>query len=124
MAGSIGDIGIFSMHPLKNLGVYGDGGFITTNNFKIYKKLLLLRNHGLKNRDRAETWGYNARLSDLNAKFAVTKLRYLKKWNRRHVQIAQTYNKYLNDKIIKPNVSNLNNSVFHNYVIRIKKEMN
>ena len=44
------------MHPLKNLGVYGDGGFITTNNFKIYKKLLLLRNHGLKNRDRAETW--------------------------------------------------------------------
>ena len=66
--------------------------------------------------------GYNARLSDLNAKFAVTKLRYLKKWNRRHVQIAQTYNKYLNDKIIKPNVSNLNNSVFHNYVIRIKKD--
>ena len=57
MAGSIGDIGIFSMHPLKNLGVYGDGGFITTNNFKIYKKLLLLRNHGLKNREIGQKRG-------------------------------------------------------------------
>ncbi len=120
-AGSIGDVGIFSMHPLKNLGVYGDGGFITTNNAKIYNKLLLLRNHGLKNRDVADSWGYNARLSDLNAKFATTKLKYINKWNKRHFKIAQTYNKYLDSSIIKPRISNLKNSVFHNYVIRLKK---
>ena len=48
IAGSMADAGAFSLHPLKNLNVWSDGGVITTNNSKIYKKLKLLRNHGLK----------------------------------------------------------------------------
>ena len=120
MTGAIGDIGIFSLHPLKNLGIYGDGGIISTNNKKIYEKLLLLRNHGLKNRDTALCWGYNARLSDLNAKFASTKLNYLNNWNKKHRTIAKYYSDNLDESIIKPKINPKNVSVFHNYIIRVK----
>tara|TARA_B100001029_G_C15039461_1_gene442530 strand:+ start:86 stop:1186 length:1101 start_codon:yes stop_codon:yes gene_type:complete len=120
MTGAIGDIGIFSLHPLKNLGVYGDGGIISTNNKRIYEKILLLKNHGLKNRDHAVCWGYNARLSDLNAKFASTKLNFLKDWNKKHRNIAKFYNKNLDDSIIKPKIDKNIQSVFHNYIIRVK----
>ena len=64
-AGSFGITGCFSMHPLKNLNVWGDGGVITTNNNRIYKKLLLLRNHGLVNRNECRIYGYNSRLDTI-----------------------------------------------------------
>ena len=121
MTGAIGDVGIFSLHPLKNLGIYGDGGIVSTNNKNVYEKLLLLRNHGLKNRDTATCWGYNARLSDLNAKFASTKLNYLNNWNKKHRNIAKYYNDNLDQSIIKPKVNPNSQSVFHNYIIRVKK---
>ncbi len=57
----------FSLHPLKNLNVWSDGGVITTNNKRYYKKLLLLRNHGLKNRDQVLIPGYNSRLDTFQA---------------------------------------------------------
>jgi dTDP-4-amino-4,6-dideoxygalactose transaminase len=66
-AGNFGDTGCFSLHPLKNVNVWGDGGVITTNNKKIYKKLLLLRNHGLKNRNELEVFGHNSRLDTIQA---------------------------------------------------------
>jgi dTDP-4-amino-4,6-dideoxygalactose transaminase len=66
-AGNFGDTGCFSLHPLKNVNVWGDGGVITTNNKKIYKKLLLLRNHGLKNRNELEIFGHNSRLDTIQA---------------------------------------------------------
>ena len=50
-AGTWGEFGAFSLHPLKNINVWSDGGIITTNNKKYYKHLLLLRNHGLEDRD-------------------------------------------------------------------------
>ena len=53
-AGNFGITGCFSMHPLKNLNVWGDGGVITTNNKKIYEKLKLMRNHGLINRNNCK----------------------------------------------------------------------
>lgn len=66
-AGNFGDTGCFSLHPLKNVNVWGDGGVITTNNKKIYKKLLLLRNHGLRNRNELEVFGHNSRLDTIQA---------------------------------------------------------
>lgn len=66
-AGNFGDTGCFSLHPLKNVNVWGDGGVITTNNKKIYKKLILLRNHGLKNRNELEVFGHNSRLDTIQA---------------------------------------------------------
>ena len=61
-AGTWSSAGAFSLHPLKNINVWSDGGIVTTNNFSLYKKLLLLRNHGLIDRDTVNICGYNSRL--------------------------------------------------------------
>ena len=61
----------FSMHPLKNLNVWGDGGIIATNNKKIYEKLKLMRNHGLISRDNCKIYGYNSRLDTIQAAVAL-----------------------------------------------------
>ena len=66
-AGLWGHAGAFSLHPLKNLNVWSDGGLIVTNKKSIYKKLLLLRNHGLINRDKVAMMGYNSRLDTIQA---------------------------------------------------------
>ena len=58
-------MGIFSLHPRKSFHVLGDGGLIITNNSKLYKKILLMRNHGLRNRDLSVIWGTNSRLDNL-----------------------------------------------------------
>jgi len=65
--GTFGQGGAFSVHPLKNLNVWGDGGFIITNDKKVYDRITLLRNHGLKNRDEVEIFGWNARLDTIQA---------------------------------------------------------
>ena len=67
MTGSLGDIGCFSAHPLKNLNACGDSGFITTNNFLHYKKLKSLINHGLENRNMSAQYGYVSRLDSIQA---------------------------------------------------------
>ena len=66
-AGAFGTAACFSMHPLKNLNVWGDGGVITTRSKELHDKLVLLRNHGLVNRDICEVFAYNSRLDTLQA---------------------------------------------------------
>jgi dTDP-4-amino-4,6-dideoxygalactose transaminase len=66
-AGSWGDAGAFSLHPLKNVNVWSDGGLITTDDDELAKKLRLLRNHGLADRDTVVLMGYNSRLDTLQA---------------------------------------------------------
>ena len=66
-AGTFGKISAFSTHPLKNLNALGDGGFIVTNDKRIYDKIKLYRNHGLRGRDQVEIIGVNSRLDSLNA---------------------------------------------------------
>ena len=66
-AGRLGTAGAFSMHPLKNLNVWGDGGFVVTDSREIRDRLMLLRNHGLLNRDTCQVWAYNSRLDTLQA---------------------------------------------------------
>ena len=66
-AGSWGNFGAFSLHPLKNINVWSDGGIITTNSLKDYRHLILLRNHGLRDRDTVEINGYNSRLDTFQA---------------------------------------------------------
>jgi aminotransferase EvaB len=67
LSGSWGDLGAFSLHPLKNINVWSDGGIITTNKLKYYKELRLLRNHGLESRDKVKICGYNSRLDTFQA---------------------------------------------------------
>lgn len=66
-AGTWGDTGAFSLHPLKNLNVWSDGGVIVTDSDELDRKLRLLRNHGMRNRDEIEILGYNSRLDTIQA---------------------------------------------------------
>ena len=68
--GSFGDAASFSLHPLKNLHVYGDGGVITTSSDGINQFIRKLKNHGLRDRDMSEFWGRNSRLDELQAAIA------------------------------------------------------
>ena len=78
-AGYYSEISAFSTHPLKNLNALGDGGFILTNKKKLYEKIKLFRNHGLKNRDDVRIFGLNSRLDVLNAEVLKLRLKKLKK---------------------------------------------
>lgn len=122
-AGSFGIAASFSLHPLKNLSLYGDGGIITTNNSSIANNIKLLRNHGLINRDLSEIWGYNSRLDELQAAYALVKMKNLDQFTKRYISIATKYSKYLTDEIIKPEIKVDSKDVFHNYVIRVSSKI-
>jgi len=66
-SGTWGNLGCFSLHPLKNINVWSDGGIVTTDNLKYYKHLILLRNHGLISREKVKICGYNSRLDTFQA---------------------------------------------------------
>jgi dTDP-4-amino-4,6-dideoxygalactose transaminase len=117
----VGGLGIaagFSLHPLKNLSVYGDGGLITTNDDDLASKLRILRNHGLRNRDECEVWGFNSRLDTLQAAFAEIKLARLESWNSRCREIAEIYRSNLNAYVQVPIEREWEECVYHNFVIR------
>tara|TARA_Y100001958_G_C21213357_1_gene538871 strand:- start:93 stop:1196 length:1104 start_codon:yes stop_codon:yes gene_type:complete len=102
-AGSFSEVAAFSTHPLKNLNALGDGGFVTTNNKKIYEKIKLLRNHGIKKRDYVETYGVNSRLDVLNAEILKMRLKKLKVINNKRRYNVDIYRK---------NLRKLNKSIF------------
>ena len=81
------------MHPRKSFHVLGDGGLIVTNNTSLYKKILLMRNHGLMNRDQSLIWGTNSRLDNLQAGFGNIMLKKITIWNKKQLNIAKTYSK-------------------------------
>ncbi len=118
--GGLGDAAGFSLHPLKNLGVIGDGGVFTTNEKHLYETVKKLRNHGLKNRDECELWGFNSRLDALQARIASIKLRHLENWNKRFREIADIYRQNLCDLVITPNDLDHEEPVYHNFVIRVE----
>lgn len=122
--GSYGIFSAFSFYPGKNLGAYGDGGAIVTNNNKLAQKYKLLREYGQKKKYYYEISGINSRLDTLQAAILRVKLKYLDSWNNKRRQIAFFYTKLL-DKltpIIKmPKEFPERKSVYHLYVIRAKK---
>ena len=117
-SGSFGDSGCFSLHPLKNLHVHGDGGVITTNNLNLYEKILKMRNHGLKDRNECEFWGWNSRLDEVNASIASLKLDYIEKWNKRFLKIASIYISELSNYVEVPTYSEFEKPVFHRFIIQ------
>lgn len=120
--GSIGDLGCFSFYPTKNLGCYGDGGIVTTNDKNLYEKLLRLRNHGRVEHYLYKQIGFNARLDNIQAAILLVKLKYLDKWNKKRQKIAKIYNNELTSvgDIITPYVKENSSHVYHLYVIRTK----
>ncbi|HEY3370935.1 MAG TPA: DegT/DnrJ/EryC1/StrS family aminotransferase [Prolixibacteraceae bacterium] len=93
--GSIGHCGAFSFYPTKNLGAYGDGGAITTNDEAVYTKLLALRNYGQTKRYHHESPGINSRLDEIQAAILNVKLKYLEQGNLQRAEIAQYYRQHL-----------------------------
>ncbi len=118
-SGSFGIASGFSLHPLKNLAVYGDGGVITTNSQEVTRKIKLLRNHGLINRDECIVWGFNSRLDELQAAYGLLKLNYIEGWTEKYISIANRYSSELTDRITKPKTEEGCRDVFHNYVITV-----
>ncbi len=117
--GSFGIINCFSFYPTKNLGAFGDGGAITTNDPILYEKILQLRNYGQKNRYEHETYGLNSRLDEIQAAILLVQLEYLDKNNRVRQKLADTYFKHLRHvKQIKlPELRKNCQSVFHLFVV-------
>jgi len=118
--GTIGDMACFSFFPGKNLGAYGDGGAILTDNDEFAKKVRMFANHGRIEKYNHEFEGTNSRLDGIQAAILNVKLKYLDKWIDRRRRVAEMYNKALKDIVITPNVMSDVKHVYHLYVIRIK----
>ena len=97
-AGSFGKMGCFSFFPTKNLGAYGDGGLVTTNNDQVAKKLLTLRNHGFSKKYHSEILGGNFRLDSIQAAILRVKLRHLNKWISSRQSNASMYKKFFGNQ--------------------------
>lgn len=95
--GTIGDCGTFSFFPAKNLGAFGDGGLITTNDDKIAQTIRTLRNHGSSQRYLYEMEGFNSRLDTIQAAILRVKLKYVTKWTEMRNEVMNKYNKALKD---------------------------
>ncbi len=122
MAGTIGDVGCYSFYPTKNLGAYGDGGMLVTNNKQIYQQLLLLRDYGRRDRYEFAIKGYNSRLDEIQAAMLRVKLKHLKQWNEQRQQVAALYGeKIKHNDLILPLTSAGRNHVYHLFVIRTSR---
>ena len=119
--GAIGDMGCFSFYPGKNLGAYGDGGAIVTNNDELALKARMFANHGrLEKYDHAME-GVNSRLDGLQAAVLAVKLRHLPEWNERRRKNSYLYNHYLKDTgLICPVEIGDVQPVYHLYVVRVE----
>ena len=120
-AGSIGDMGCFSFYPTKNLGAYGDGGAVVTDNEEIKEKLIQMRNYGQSEKYHHDFVGVNSRLDELQAVILQTKLKHLDKWIERRRKNAEIYSRLLQDSdVILPVEKRFAKHAYHLYVIRSK----
>ncbi len=116
--GSIGDIGVFSFYPTKNITT-GEGGMLTTNDPEIAEKARMFRDHGQGQRYRHEMLGYNYRMTNIAAAIGSVQLKRLEQLNERRINNAGYYNQNLNSKIQKPELIDGVKHVFHQYTIRV-----
>lgn len=119
-AGNLGDAAGFSFYPGKNLGAFGDGGAVTTNDDEIADKVRVLANYGSRVKYHNEVKGVNSRLDELQAAFLRVKLAKLDEWNQRRRLIANVYLQELASLsgLILPNIPDYSDPVWHLFVIR------
>ena len=120
---NFGDVCTYSMHPLKNLNIWGDGGFVATNNKKLANKLYLLRNHGLINRNNSKIFGYNSRLDTIQAVVANYKLKNkLNNITKKRIKNALLFDKLFKYSLSVKTVKRYRHlkEVFHLYHINVK----
>ena len=124
-AGSIGDIGCFSFFPSKNLGGYGDGGMVTTNDPALAERLTALRAHGSKKKYFHDWIGFNSRLDTLQAAVLRVKLRYLDQWSDGRARNADIYRATLaalNVPVVPPQPAEYQTRhIYNQFVIRAER---
>ena len=120
--GSLGEIGCLSFFPTKNLGAFGDGGMVVTNDPALAERMRMLRTHGWKKKYYSEEVGYNSRLDAMQAAILQVKLPYVDEWNEKRRTIAARYN----EKLVPPGLTvpvecEWGQHVYHLYIIRSER---
>ncbi|MDC0478213.1 DegT/DnrJ/EryC1/StrS family aminotransferase [Flavobacteriaceae bacterium] len=119
--GTMGDIGTTSFYPSKNLGAYGDGGAIFTNNDDLAKKIKMYSNHGESKRYHHNIIGINSRLDSIQAEVLNVKLKYLNDYNNARNQMAENYNKAFKsvEQLQIPELNKNSTHVYHQYTLKV-----
>ncbi len=119
--GALGNIGCLSFFPSKNLGGYGDGGMVVTDNPELAEKIRMLRAHGWRKKYFPEVLGYNSRLDALQAAVLRVKLNYIDRWNDGRRKVAHTYSKALSDSpnFKTPYEAPNRKHVYHLYILQM-----
>lgn len=122
-AGTIGQIGTTSFFPSKNLGCFGDGGAIFTNDEKLFGRLSMIVNHGMKKRYYHDDIGVNSRLDSIQAAVLDVKLKYLDDYCEARQLAAERYDSFFKNKkgITIPVRENNSTHVFHQYTLKLEK---
>ncbi len=121
--GTVGDCGVFSFYPTKNLGAFGDAGCLITNNESLAKKVRRLANHGGLTKDEHLFEGINSRLDALQAAILLVKLNHVLLWTSKRKEWAKIYLDNLKaiPEIVLPQIDEPTAHVFHLFVIRVKR---
>jgi dTDP-4-amino-4,6-dideoxygalactose transaminase len=118
--GSLGDAGCLSFFPSKNLGGYGDGGMVVTDNAETAEKLRMLRTHGSLRKYYHSLLGFNSRLDEIQAAVLRVKLKYIDQWNGARQGKADIYNRLLAElPLARPAISPERTHVYNQYTIRV-----
>ena len=117
--GSFGDVGCLSFYPTKNLGAYGDGGMVVTNDPEVAERVDILRRQGGRVKYHAEVLGFNSRLDELQAAILRVKLRHLDEWIEARQERAYRYSELLGDSVVvTPNEGGDVRHVYYLYTVR------
>jgi dTDP-4-amino-4,6-dideoxygalactose transaminase len=120
--GAMGEIGCLSFFPTKNLGAYGDGGMVVTNDDALAEHMRMLRAHGWKKKYYSEMVGYNSRLDAVQAAILQAKFPHLDEWNEKRRDLSKRYNEHLAPLgIVTPIEREWAKHVYHLYIIRSEK---
>jgi UDP-2-acetamido-2-deoxy-ribo-hexuluronate aminotransferase len=121
-AGTVGHIGTTSFFPSKNLGCYGDGGALYTNDDALAVKLRSIANHGMKERYHYDDIGVNSRLDTIQAAILRVKLKYLTQFNEARKAVAEQYDEAFSGchSLSVPERVSYSSHIFHQYTIRVK----
>lgn len=121
MTGNFGEFGCFSFFPSKNLGCYGDGGMVTTNDSELAEKVKMLRNHGSKVRYYHSVIGYNSRLDEIQAAILRVKLKRMKSFNELRNRNAHLYSELFEGSgVVPPYEDGKGMHVYHQYTVKVK----
>jgi len=124
-AGSMGDMGCLSFFPSKNLGGFGDGGMVVTNDGELAERIRVLRVHGSNPKYHHSVIGINSRLDEIQAAVLRVKVKYLNGWTKKRIENGERYYRLfesagLLDRVALPEVMSCNKSVFNQFVVRVR----